>query len=399
MKALKIVSLVILCILLFMSLSVFGPAFTVNNTILNPHFISAELDKLDISALVDETLPQSFNSRIKPDVRSSIVDTLDELEPEIKVQLKETIYQVYEYLLGRDQSLELTRVLKDTVLRSEFINSLTDKAGVTDLIREQIKDELAELIPPEDQELVRYLDDALPDIDPWLTEQMDTASGPIADYLLGSSTTLDIAISLEPMKNTLKTSIHDAFFLSPPLELVDSSEAEMESIFNKYYQEFSTQVPTTIVIDEESLGFDSNDTLAGVIADIEDTLADAKTAIGYFRMYFVILIIFICALILGIIFIHREVKGVTRDLGIVFLAYGGLGYIILLIGKYLIMNALTVVGMPSALHSWMLIVIRDFFRPLEILDLVLGIVGITLLVIAIVYRRRSTQVVDISTDK
>lgn len=398
MNILKIASLVIVCFLLFMSLSIFGLVFTVNSTVLNPRFIPAELDKLDGSALVDETLNQYDVSGISTDVQSSIVATIDELEPEVKVQLGEALSQVYDYLLGRDKTLDLAQVLKDTVLSREFVNSVTDKAEVKKLIREQIRDDLVDLIPPGDQRLVRYLDDALPVIDPWLKEQLNAASSPITDFLLGKSTTLNITISLEPMKNTLKESIRDAFLRSPPPELANASADELDSIFNEYYQQFSRQIPATTMIDETSLGIDSNDSLAGVITNAEDILVKAKTVIGYFQTYYIALIILIIILILGIILIHREVKGATRELGIIVLTYGGLEYISILVGKYVIRNSLPLADLPPTLQSWVPVFITDLFRPLEILSLVLAVVGIALIIVSIVYRQRSSQVAVVKAD-
>ena len=395
----KTAGIIILCFLLFVSLCVFGLSFTVNSTILNPRFIPAEINKLDISTLVDEALDRYAISGISTDMRSSIFATVDALEPEVKVQLGQALSQVYDYLLGRDQSLDLAQTLKDTVLSRNFINSVISKTEVKKLFREQIRDELVDLVPPGNQELIRYLDEAIPVIDPWLDEQISLISSPIIDFLLGKSKEINITLSLEPVKNTLKDSIRKAFLRSPPPELANASQPELNNIFDEYYQQYAAQLPRTITIDETSIGIDSNEPLVDTISGVEDFLAHAKTVTGYFRTSYMVLIILIVILILGIILLYREVKGITRTLGIVFLIYGGLGYISILVGKYTIRNALPLVEIPSTLQSWIPGLVTDALRPMEILSLVLGLIGIALVVVSIVYRQRSSQVVAVRSDQ
>ena len=53
MKFLKGLAFFLLTFLLSLSLSVFGLVFMVNSTILNPDFITSELDRLDVSSVVE----------------------------------------------------------------------------------------------------------------------------------------------------------------------------------------------------------------------------------------------------------------------------------------------------------------------------------------------------------
>ncbi|MFC1974661.1 hypothetical protein ACFLVA_01450 [Chloroflexota bacterium] len=56
MKFLKGLALALLGFLLFLSLSIFGFAFQLNDTVLKPDFVVTELDKLDVSLLAKEVL-------------------------------------------------------------------------------------------------------------------------------------------------------------------------------------------------------------------------------------------------------------------------------------------------------------------------------------------------------
>ena len=52
MQFLKSLAISLLSFLLFLSLSIFGLAFMLSQTILNPDFVVAELNQLDISSLI-----------------------------------------------------------------------------------------------------------------------------------------------------------------------------------------------------------------------------------------------------------------------------------------------------------------------------------------------------------
>jgi len=107
MNVLKGVALGILSFLLFLSLSVFGLALTLNYTILNPDFVVSEVDRLDISALAEEVLAEQI-----PEEEEFMVGFLDtavaDLEPWIKEQVSVVTYSSYDYLLGKSQSLSVT---------------------------------------------------------------------------------------------------------------------------------------------------------------------------------------------------------------------------------------------------------------------------------------------------
>ena len=62
MKVLKGILVVILSLLLFISLVIFGIAFLLNSTLLNPDFVSSQVEKTDVSALVTE-IAKSFLSQ------------------------------------------------------------------------------------------------------------------------------------------------------------------------------------------------------------------------------------------------------------------------------------------------------------------------------------------------
>ena len=144
MKFLKGLALAFLSFLLFLSLSVFGFALTLNYTILNPDFVVSELNKLDISSLAGELLSQQIPQfevapPYEPYVAEVLDDTLDDLEPWIKEQANSVIYAGYDYLLRRSQSLSVVISLEP----------------VKDTLKQNLREAILQSPPPELQGLPR----------------------------------------------------------------------------------------------------------------------------------------------------------------------------------------------------------------------------------------------------
>ncbi len=106
MKFLKGLAISLLSFLLFLSLSIFGLVFMLNNTILNPDFVVSELDRLDMSSLAKEVLSEQIPQEGEF-MAEAIDDAITDLEPWLKEQLSAAIYSSYDYLKGRSQSLSL----------------------------------------------------------------------------------------------------------------------------------------------------------------------------------------------------------------------------------------------------------------------------------------------------
>jgi len=132
MNVVKGLALGVLSLLLFLSLSVFGLALTLNYTILNPDFVISEIDKLDVSALAKEVLAEQI-----PEGEEFMVGFLDkvvtDLEPWIKEQVRVVIYSSYDYLLGKSQSLRVTIPLEP----------------VKESLQEPLKEAILESLPPQ----------------------------------------------------------------------------------------------------------------------------------------------------------------------------------------------------------------------------------------------------------
>ena len=295
MKFLKGLALAILGFLLFLSLSVFGLALMLNQTILNPGFVASEVNKLDISSLTEEFLIEQIPQGGEAYMVEAVNDTIADLEPWIKEQVSTVIYSGYDYLEGRSQSLSL-------------------------------------------------------------------------------------AISLEPMKDSLRGNLREAMLQSLPPELAGLPPAEIEQYFNEFYQQIDEGIPSTFELDEALLG-------AEVLAQLELV----RQFIGYFHIAFNALIGLILLLILLIILINRQVRGSTRGLGATFLSFGALSYVGILAAKNIAGTQLTQLDIPAYLQTWMPQLVKDTLAPLEMYSIGLAAAGVVLLIVSFVYKRHEAE--------
>ena len=123
MNLLKGLALGILSFLLVLSLSIFGIAFLVNQTILNRGFIASEINRLDVPLLAEEFLSEYIPE--EEPMAEVLSDTITDLEPWIQQQLTDIAYAGYDYLRGRSESLSVVIPLEPVK------ESLRDNLGET----------------------------------------------------------------------------------------------------------------------------------------------------------------------------------------------------------------------------------------------------------------------------
>ncbi len=397
MKFLKGLALSLLGFLLFLSLSIFGMAFTVNSTALNPKFITSELNKLDMSSLAKSFIDEQVRMGGLPqELGTSLADTITEFEPLVKEKIGDATYSIYDYLLGRRQSPDLALTFRNSFLGTDFIVSIVDKLDLAPLAKEFLTNQLAKDIPAEYK---KYLNDSLDgivlELKPWITEQVKIATDPVLDYLLGKSQTLNIVISLEPAKEIVKNNIKEAFLKSPPPEFAAVPPAELAQYFDQFYQGFSSQIPSSFDINESLIGTDVPVEIAQGLSQAEGQLEQARHYIGLFRVAYIALIAFMLLIVAGIILINRQVKAATRGLGTTFLTYGAFEYAGILIARYFETKYsriwLPAPEVPPALATWIQQLMNDLIAPLAWLSLGFIIVGIALIVVSFVYKPRQSN--------
>jgi len=244
-------------------------------------------------------------------------------------------------------------MLNQTVLNPDFIVSQVNKLDITSLA----EDMLSEQIPPEEELTEEVISNTIADLEPWIKERAADAAYAFYDYLEGRSQSLSLEISLEPVKQSLR-----------------------DNLGQDEYQQIAQELPSTFELNETSLP-----------AESMAMLEQAKQIIDYFNLSYTALIGIILLLILLIIIVHREVRGSTRTIGVNFLTCGALSYLGVFAAKYLSNMLLPQADMPPYIQTWLPQLLKDTLAPLEMYSIGLAAVGVILLIVSFVYKRRQPE--------
>ncbi len=270
--------------------------------------------------------------------------------------------------------------LENTFLNPDFLADQVDRLDVSALAKEVIEEQISEQLPPEMAFLEESLYRAIADNEPWLKEQVNGAIYSGYDYFLGKSERLSLMIDLAPLKESLRDNVWQMFQQNIPPALAAAPPAMLEQYFDQFYEQLAEQIPSEIEFDESSLPPDSR----AVIGQIRESLSYVQTA-------HYALIGLMALLVAAIILLERNVKKATRGLGITFLIYGILEFA----GVYAINNflptSLPLPDIPPSLQTWLLGLIADSAAPLQTFSIGLMAAGAVLIVVSIVYRRRSVE--------
>ncbi|GAI70294.1 unnamed protein product, partial [marine sediment metagenome] len=183
---------------------------TLGNTFFNSDFVSSMLDNLNLPLLLEESFPaQTDQEDFSEDFVEAIVNTVTELESDIKQKIAAASDPVFDYLLGETESIDLASTLRNTVLTSDITLSLIDKIAIFFLASESLGGELTEQIPEELDFLADQIDDLMPELTAKIKQQISANVDQLLDYLLGQRQTINIVISLQGIAETLEDSLRE----------------------------------------------------------------------------------------------------------------------------------------------------------------------------------------------
>ena len=268
--------------------------------------------------------------------------------------------------------------LRSTLLDPDFVVAQVEKLDVAALVEEMTDFQLSGEIPPEAAFLEEALRSAIVESEPQLKEQVNAAIYSGYDYLLGKSDRLNMVISFEPIKADLKDRLWLLFqqnIESLPPEVAALPPEMLEQYFEQFYQQFEAGIPSEFVIDESSVPPE--------IMPLVDTVREYTryTETAYYG-----LIALMVVLVLGIILLHRSVKGVTRELGVTFLIYGAIEYAgVWATQRY--SSSIPLPDIPPSIQAWLNGFIADLVAPMQVLGIGLMAAGAALIIISFVYPR------------
>jgi len=111
MSFLKGLLATLLTFLLFLSLAAFGTLFALRSTLLDPDFIVAQVQKLDVAVLVKDMTKVQVGEQIPPEasfINQALYDAIADNEPYLKEQASAAIYSSFDYLLGKSDRLNVS---------------------------------------------------------------------------------------------------------------------------------------------------------------------------------------------------------------------------------------------------------------------------------------------------
>lgn len=359
MNALKRAGTGFLSFLLLIFLSVFGLMLLLNNTLLRPDFVVAQVDKLDMTALVRD-YADDLVSKQKPGdrvfLKDAIYSAVADQEPWLKEQLNQTIYAGYNYIKGKSEHLEINVPLDDLKenLRDSMWQTLEKYLG---------HDALS--IPPD--LLMPYVDERYQEILPLVPPQ----------YLppeMAGLTGQQLKNYLDTHYDKVTSMLQAAYQVSGVSGII---LAQIKPYFDRYYNDFIADFPGTQSITE-----------ANIPSDVMDDLHTAHNSIGYFYIGYYVLIALMVLLVAGVILINRNIREICRALGIVFLIYGVAEFAGVLFVRYFDFIRF-VPDLPSSLKNWLPGVVKEALLPLQWFSLGILILGLVLIVVYVVYKPRA----------
>jgi hypothetical protein len=347
--------------LLLLSLSVFGVALLINYTILNPGFIVAQVDKLDISAITRDIVDEQLSEDLPEEaefLKEAAYTVIDEQEPWLKEQIDNAVYAGYDFLLGKSDRLEITIPLES--LKTDFKESLWQT------LQKFLKQNASQI--PEDL-LIPYIEDYYQELTSQVPEQLLPAG---MAGLVGDKLDSYLHENYDQVTLLLQTA-----FNIPGLSgwMLD----QIRPYFDDYYDSFVEDLPDEEVINEEEIS-----------AETMDQLRLAREYIGDFRTGYYSLAAFMVLLVAGIILINRNIRDSSRTLGITFTVYGALELIGVLVARGLHPETY-ITDLPAALETPLSGLFRDFLAPLQWFSLGILIIGVALIVVSFVYKSSAEE--------
>ena len=267
-------------------------------------------------------------------------------------------------------------MLNSTFLNPDFVASEVDKIPVASLIREMTEEQIGGQLPQEAEFLEETIYGVIADQEPWIKEQVNAGIYSFYDFLLGETDRLSLVVSLEPLKESLRDSMWQAFMQSLPPQLSGLPQAQIEQYFNEYYQQLSGQIPSSFEVDESLMP-----------PEVMAQLMQVRQYVSYVQTAYYALIGLMVLLILGIILLRRNVRDATRGLGITFLIYGVLWFAGVYATRNFLPTQLPLADIPPSLQPWLTGLIGDFVAPMQTFSIGLMVAGAALIIVSIVYPR------------
>jgi hypothetical protein len=393
MGFLKGLALTLIGILLFLSIMLFGAGLTFNFTALSPTFVNRQIDDLDVAAIIKDSILEISAGNDVPDALREFLDgELPNYSVELKAAIAEAVDRLYDYILGRTDTLDLNVVIGETILDPELFYSLADKIDWPDLAEELVKRKIGTELNPTLSYLADYVDDAMMELDPWFRQTLRRVVPPVHDYLLQLSPTLQVSVPLLEPAIVMYNTLYDIYTRFPPPELAGATPEERLAEFNNFFFfELIPDLPAAIEIDNTFFE-GAPQSLTDGLAEIKVEIDRAKQNLVYYWLAFYSLGLFIIILVGLAFLIYRKAYKTLHFAGTVFFIFGLVGFVgVMVTNSMLNPGSVITSGMPSAVEFWLPGVIENALRPFLLFSIGMGALGLSGIVGSVLLHPHSTR--------
>ncbi len=388
MKVLKALGNTLLGFLLLLCLAVLSFGVTMNFTLLSSRFVNRQIERLPVTALVDEAAQTHLDEGELADYPGTVQSAealLAQHEAELKGAAEAVVSDVYGYVVDK-HPLDFEATLRRSVFDPQLAGSIIDDLDFSDVIVET----LAEMVPPLPNGIdpQPYLAQLVPTVAPWLKAQLKAALPAVYDYLLyeqpeATRLTLPVNEILENIRLTLRAAV----LKSPPPSLASYSQAALGDLFDTSWQAVAPEIPVAYEIDLAET-FGEPGTVVKALAEAQPGLQTAQQVVGYYHLGFWLLVFLTLLVAAGIVLLNRPVAG-SRVLGGILLGYGlvELGGLIFSF-SFWHSQAARLGDIPQALQPWLVQLGDSTLRAMLVFPIVCAVLGAGLVGFSFFFRRR-----------
>jgi hypothetical protein len=397
MKVLQGIANVLLSLLLFVCVVGLGLGITINSTALSSHFVTSQIDRLDVVALFnEEALPELQKSPELADhplVITAIQTAVVKDSPAIKTAVNEAVTDAYAYLT-KGGTLDLPRVLKTTVLDPALTISVINDVDFSPIIDDLLTSQLplsSASIAGYVVNLTPYVDSITAVIQPYLKQQVAALLPGVYDYMLGYSSAFDTDIPITGILGQIQSSLKAAVLASPPSVLAGLPTAVLSPAFDVAWNNLIPMVPDKISLAEQ-FGISQPKPITQQLSDAENDLAQARQAVVEYQRDFRWLIGLTALIVICIVALNRDVKRICRIFGGVLVPVGALETAALLFGRALWHSGFAdLSGVPELVRLWLLQLGDAVIKPALIFAIACLGVGILLLIFSLFWKSHKAE--------
>ena len=189
---------------------------TLNNTLLNPAFVTNELDKLDVYSIATQQLSDQLSEMAAAEMPAEMSNALEGEAP----------YETIRNIVAEQMPTQMQNYMIE---------------------------QLSQQLPEYAVYMPQVVNTTFASMGTWMDKQIDTAAQGVNAYLTEDAP-LSITISLTELKPVLKDNLAQAMRDNPPPEIASLPAAAQDAVIEQVCAKIDSEIPGQVTIDEGFLG-------------------------------------------------------------------------------------------------------------------------------------------------